>query len=275
MTAITVDQERPAPLHTSVTRAFRGEMTKTRSVRSTYWTLFVAVVVGIGVSVLTTWSVVAAWNDAKPAERAEFEAVPTSMGGLLITVITIMVFGVLVITSEYAGGQIRISLSAVPSRSMLLSAKACVVGVVALAAGAVMAFLSFAIGQAFFATKDIGVSITDPGVFWGLSRVALAIGLLSLFAMAIGALVRHTAGAITLAIGGILLPAKVLGFAPESVQDKIIPLLPDGALGAMMPPAAEDPATWMESPMGGTMILVAWVAALFAGALFLANRRDA
>ncbi|KAB2349482.1 hypothetical protein [Actinomadura rudentiformis] len=275
MTATTFDQGRLGYLHTSLSRALRGELTKTRSVRSTYWTLFVAVLAGIGVSALTAWGTVAIWNDLKPEERADFEAVPASTGGLLITLITMMVFGVLVVTSEYASGQIRISLSAVPGRSMLLSAKACVVGAVALGAGALMVFLSFAIGQALFATKDIGVSITDPGVFWGLARVALAVGLVSLLAMAVGALVRHTAGAITLAIGGLLLPQMVLGFAPDSVEEKILPFLPGGALGAMQPPAAKDPATWMDSPMGGMAILVAWVVALFAAALFLANRRDA
>jgi ABC-2 type transport system permease protein len=58
------------------------------------------------------------------------------------------VLGVLVITSEYGTGMIRVSLAAVPRRSRFLAAKAVVFTAVILTAGPVMALTAFLLGQA-------------------------------------------------------------------------------------------------------------------------------
>ena len=58
------------------------------------------------------------------------------------------VLGALVITSEYATGSIRTTLSITSKRTTVLAAKLLVIGVVVLVVAEVTAFASFFVGQA-------------------------------------------------------------------------------------------------------------------------------
>jgi ABC-2 type transport system permease protein len=125
--------------------AVRSEITKIRSVRSTYWTLLIVVLVTIGLGALASGG---AASHARDIDRASFDAVQHSLGGLYVAQLVIAVLGALTITSEYSTGMIRTSLSVQPRRGTVFAAKALVFAVVSLITGLVACFASFFIGQA-------------------------------------------------------------------------------------------------------------------------------
>src|SRR6266536_599453 len=121
--------------------ALRSELTKIRSVRSTYWTLLALVVACVGIGALFSWgeaqhvaSLAGTRDGAAVAARAHEQAVATSLFGLLIGQLVIVVLGALTITSEYSTGMIAASLTTMPRRGTVFAAKAIVFGAAARAA---------------------------------------------------------------------------------------------------------------------------------------------
>lgn len=90
----------------------RAELTKFRSLRSSYWSIAATAVVTIGLAILITQSEVGSYKGQSPAEQAAFDGTSVSLAGLLLGQLAIGVLGVLAITSEYSTGLIRISLAA-------------------------------------------------------------------------------------------------------------------------------------------------------------------
>ncbi|MFI6322160.1 ABC transporter permease [Nonomuraea sp. NPDC050556] len=255
-----------------------AEWTKTRSVRSTYWTVITAVVVTIGLSAMLVGLVVAAAGAASATERtmmlSQVEAVSFSTSGLTFGSIAVVVFGVLMITSEYGTGQIRSTIAAVPNRSLLIAAKAGSVGLVSLAVGVVGSFASFFVGQALLAGEGLQTTIGAPGVFWAVARGALMVALLGLLALAVGALLRSSAGAITIMIALLFVPAILAAFVPAWVRDHVIAYLPTSAASVMVYPADAAPTTEVLSPTQATLVLAGWVVALLVAAAVVTERRD-
>ena len=127
--------------------ALAAELIKLRSLRSTWVTLALAAAVSLGLSVLDTRTAAAGWATWTAHERAAFEPVQASFGGLAWAQFAFAVIGVLSVTSEYGAGTICSSLLAVPNRRRLLAAKTAVVAGLAFVVGETLAFSSFALGQ--------------------------------------------------------------------------------------------------------------------------------
>ncbi|MDP1793452.1 MAG: hypothetical protein Q8K63_04870, partial [Acidimicrobiales bacterium] len=75
----------------------RSEWTKLRSVRSTYWTLFTAAVLTVGLSAIVCAVFVAQYDKLKASDLAGFNAASTSLTGGILAQFAIAVLGVLVI----------------------------------------------------------------------------------------------------------------------------------------------------------------------------------
>ena len=106
----------------------RSEFCKLGSVRSTFWSLLVAVVSNVALAALGAIFLPGALS---APEKATVDVTRLSLAGLHLSQIAFGVLGVLVITSEYGTGMIRATLSAVPQRRLLLAAKAIVFAVTA------------------------------------------------------------------------------------------------------------------------------------------------
>ena len=188
--------------------AVRSEFTKLRSVRSTYWSLLVMIIVCVGMGVLFSAGqasqVTGAANAAERAaalSSARSGAVTNSLIGLLIGQLVIAVLGALTITSEYSTGMIRTSLTAMPRRGTVYAAKALVFGAVALVAGLVTSFASFLAGQAMLGGVHASASLSQPGVLRAVIGGGLFLAVCGLLSYGIGGVLRHTAGAIGASIG--------------------------------------------------------------------------
>src|SRR4029079_19704769 len=86
--------------------------------------LLTAVGLSIGFDALVSASQINSWDTLDPAVKASFDPTASSLSGLFLAQIAVAVLGVLLITSEYATGQIRATLAATPQRLTVLAAKA-------------------------------------------------------------------------------------------------------------------------------------------------------
>jgi ABC-2 type transport system permease protein len=208
------------------------EWTKFRSVRSTYWTLAVAVVTPIAFSVLVAVTLAAA-----PAHGAPPDPLLPGLLSLEYAAIAVAVLGVLAFSSEFGTGLIRTTFAAAPRRRAVLAAKAAVTGTVTLIAGEAVAFVSFFAVQAVLSGHHFGVSLSRPGVPGAVLAEGLLLCVCALLGVALGAIIRHTAGGIAATLGLILVPG------PASAAGSVRPrrLAPGPAGLARRRPAGRRP----------------------------------
>ena len=126
----------------------RSEWTKLRSVRSTFWALTVAVVLGIGLGAAISAAAAHGYAKSSASDKLSWDPTGISTSGLAIGSLAIVVLGVLYISSEYSSGMIRTSLIAVPKRGRILAAKSLVYAVLTFVVGEVLSFAAFFLGQA-------------------------------------------------------------------------------------------------------------------------------
>jgi ABC-2 type transport system permease protein len=259
--------------------ALRSEFTKIRSVRSTYWTLLALVLVCIGIGALFSLgeashvqSLAGTRVGSQVAANARSHAVALSLFGLLVGQLVIVVLGALTITSEYSTGMIRTSLTTMPRRGTVFAAKAIVFGAVALATGLVTSFGSFFAGQAILATQNVGASIGQPGVLRAVIGGGLFLTVCGLLSLGLGAVLRHTAGAITASIGLLFVLFVLSGFLPSNWAAHVDKWIPFNAGGAIW---EQFSGQNMFRPWTGFAVFCGYAAVALIGGLVLFRQRDA
>jgi ABC-2 type transport system permease protein len=248
------------------------EWIKLRSVRSTYWSLLALVGGIVAIGLLISFTTVSRWGSLSVAEQAAFHPTFRSLTGIFLGQMAIGVLGVLVITAEYSTGMIRSTFGAVPQRISVLAAKAMTFTGVALVAGTAACLAAFLSGQAIFAGKGIGVSLWAPGQLGAVLGGGVFLALLGLFALGIGAIVRHTSGAIAAFVGIILVAPALVGALPSPWSGNIAKFLPAN-LGESLISVHTSAGSF--SPGAALIVLLGWVAASLGTAAFLIRRRDA
>ncbi len=259
--------------------ALRSEFTKIRSVRSTYWTLLALALVCIGIGALFSLgeashvqSLAGTPAHAGAVANARADAVATSLFGLLVGQLVIVVLGALTITSEYSTGMISASLTTMPRRGTVFAAKAIVFGTVALAVGLITSFGSFFAGQAILSTQHVGASIGQPGVLRAVIGGGLFLTVCGLLSFGLGAILRHTAGAITASIGLLFVLFILSGFLPQNWAVHIDKWIPFNAGGAIWEQVS---GSEMFHPWTGFAVFCGYAAIAIIGGLILFRRRDA
>jgi hypothetical protein len=277
-------QEAPSPAlparqgatTTPWTGLLAAEWTKIRSVRSTVWSLVAFVVVAIGFSTLFAVVLHHNWSQSGPhPELARVQQDPTGVifgAGFELGQLALSVLGVIVITSEYSSGAIRSSLLAVPRRLEMLGAKAVVFTVLVLVVSAITVFAVFFIATSIL-SADVSITLGQPGVLRATIGGILYLALVGLFAMAIGGLIRHTAGAISTVIGMILVVPILVGLIPGTIAAHVQAYLPTQA-GSLIGQTTQQSGDLL-SPWQGFGVFCLWVAVLLAASGWLLVRRDA
>src|ERR1022692_249908 len=237
----------------------RMEWAKVRTLRSTAWILLILAAGMIGLAILVLSQYPSDWAHMSAAQRASFDPTEEGFAGVALGQLTMGVLGVLVITSEYSSGMIRATLSAVPRRGMLLTAKAAVLGALVLPAAEILAFAAFLAGQAVLTAPAPHASLGQPGV---LRAVLMS-----------GAIVRHTAGAIG-AIAGVVfaLPLVILAL-PDSVRHGVMKFLPEVIAENSL--AAVKPVAYSLAPWAGLGMLCLYAVVALGVGGWLMVRRDA
>lgn len=194
----------------------------------------------------------------------------------------IMVLGALAVTTEYRFGTIRTTFQAVPNRTAALLAKATVVAVLALLIGELTAFTSWGVSLLLAPEADLAldsaadvINVAGVGIIYALSAV---------IAVAVGTLVRHSAGAISLLLIYVFAAEGLIMVIPE-IGDDIYKWLPfnvahkfltgDGESSGGDSLAAETLSTSPLSPGWALAYFAAFAVALLFAAITVANKRDA
>jgi hypothetical protein len=247
-----------------------SEWTKFRSVRSTFWVLLVAVVTPVAVSAVVAFAF-AHTPKAGAGSKPPSDPLLPEVISLEYAVIAVAVLGVLAFTSEYSSGLIRVTFAAAPRRRAVLAAKAAVLAAVTLTVGEAVAFASFGLDQAVLAGHHQGVSLGHPGVPGAVLCAGLLLCVCTLLGLALGAIVRHTAGGIAATIAVIVVPA-ILALLPSPWNGRIGRFTLLEAAGQV---TALHPAADLFSPAWSLLVLLAWPGIALAAAAVLITRRDA
>ena len=264
-------------------RVIASEWIKLRSLRSTLYTLAAAFVVMVGFGMLAAAAVtgeIRRGDGGGPGSgggpRGDFamDATSISLAGLTLAQMIIGVLGVLIVSGEYSTGMIRSSLTAVPRRLPVLWAKAVVVSAVALGAMLVAVFVAFFASQAILAGKDMDVAIGSDGVLRALIGAAVYLTGVGVLGVALGALLRHTAGAITTLFAALLVVPGLIGLVlPDSWTENVTPYLPSNAGQAFT--SAVDTGQGLLGPGAGLATFLTYLVVLLAAAAVMLRRRDA
>jgi len=183
-------------------QAARMEWIKLRSLRSTWWTLAVTVAgtVGIGVAVgLNT-------------RDASGDLTNNALAGVVPGLLLAGALGVLTMTGEYTSGTIRVTLAAMPRRHLVLAAKAAVFGAVTLAVGEAASFIAFFAGAVTLRHGIAAPALGQPGVLRAVVLSGAGFCLIGLLGLGLGAIIRHSAAAVAVLVGGVYVVAQVIGF---------------------------------------------------------------
>jgi ABC-2 type transport system permease protein len=220
---LTRSEARTAPGY-SFRSVAQMEWLKLRSVRSTAWiaAVFAVGMVGLAILVMSHQH----WATMNAADRTTFDPTEMSFAGLAIGQLAFGVLGALVITSEFSSGMIRATLAAVPRRPQLLAAKAAVLGVVTLAVGELFAFGAFVIGQAVLRSPAPHATLGQPGVLRAVLMAGAYPALIALIAVGLGAVIRHTAGAISAVVGILFVLPLILVPLGISIQNSVGQFMP-------------------------------------------------
>ena len=279
MTAVRALTEVPAEPTGGTRTGFRlltAEWTKIRSVQSTVWSLLAFVVVAIGFSSLIASVIAHDWNaPGNHPNHARLLADPTAVifgAGLGLGQLAICVLGVIVISSEYTSGAIRASLLAVPHRIPLLAAKGVVWAVLDLVVSAITVFVTFFLTTAIL-RSHISITLGQPGVTRAIIGAILYLTVLGLFAMSIGGLIRHTAGAIAIVIATVIVVPPLVSLIPGTIANHIHGYLPTVA-GELVAQTSQQSGDVL-SGWQGFGVFCLWTAVLLAVCGWLLVRRDA
>jgi ABC-2 type transport system permease protein len=279
----------------------RSEFTKLRSVRSTYWTIASLFIVSLGIAAIAGFAIANNIHN-NPVNKAGMDATQASLIGFFeLGQLIIAVLGALAITSEYSTGMIRTSLTVMPRRGTVYAAKLIVFTTVTLIISVITSFLTFFVGMAAMSGSGVtaslfhsvtipangvqngppnnvtfsGTDVISPGtVVTAIIGTALLVTVVALIAFGLGAIIRHTAGAITSAIGLLFVVPIIVQVLPNTWRWDVMRFFPDAA-GRVLPVTIgqQNPHLWSAWPQFGVTLIYA--AVLLGAGAYLFRKRDA
>ncbi|MCQ1951879.1 ABC transporter permease [Arthrobacter sp. zg-Y238] len=269
----------------SFLRVLKSEWIKITTVPSTVILLAITVVVMVGLAALAAWGTAQIVNEfgggagspeaaqaGPPAADSLVPEIPAS--GLFFGQLLIASLAVVLIASEWGTGMIRSTFSAVPKRIPALLAKNLLIALISFVVGAGAAFISFLVAQPILGSADLTLSLDDDGVLASILNTGTCLALIAVFAMAIGTLLRNTAGGVVTAIGIIFVLPLVVAIL-ENLADWIpdaARFLPSNAGTQLVTagPIADGALTQLQ----GGLVLAAWAAVLLIASLVVTKKRD-
>lgn len=250
-----------------MSHALVSEWIKLRSLRSTWYTLACLFAVGLGITALAANGA----GDAYAEDPAAWDPTAHSLRSFIVAQLIVGVLGVLVVTSEFATGLMRTTLTAQPRRHRVLAAKVAVAVAVAVLAGEVLMFAAFLLGQPLIGRQGApNAALGDPGVLSAVVAGGLYLAVIALLAVALGALMRATAGALTTLVGVVFLVPALAGLFPSWMtwMLEFWPTLGGSAALATLP-NPDYPHPWL-----GLAGMFAGVVAVLVAAFVVVRRRD-
>jgi ABC-2 type transport system permease protein len=247
-----------------VRNAVRSEWIKLRTARSNLVLLLLAAAVPVAFTILITATVRS--SDVEERDRFSLLLAGSTVGYLLIGVL-----GVLIIGQEFRHTTIRVTFTAEPRRGRVMAAKAFVVTVTGVVAGVIATVFSYAIGNAIMTSR--GQDVTLPGSTQARAIVGSVVlyALYSLVGLGVGAIIRATAGAITLVVVWPLIVESII----KGVLPKIGKWLPFNAGSQLTNTDPTINSREALTPRAGGLVFLIFALVLLAVGTALVSRRDA
>ncbi|QTE31069.1 ABC transporter permease subunit [Pengzhenrongella sicca] len=270
-----------------------SEWIKLRSIRSTWWLYGTMLAFTVGVGAQLASSLGFGNADVEPTREAvQALGVNASTVSTDFTALIVSVLAVLFMAGEYGSGMIGTTLTSVPKRVPALLGKALVFAVATFVMSTVAVAITIPLSVAMLSGRGIDIDLGDPLYWRAQLGVVLYLVLAGLIALAIGAILRSTAGGIAGALGlSFAVPIAVSLFIRSSSEvwvQNVQALLPTelgrilfshpGQWAFIAPgtsPVQPPAGVWVLQPWQAGLLLVAWVVALLAVAAMLLKRRDA
>jgi ABC-type transport system involved in multi-copper enzyme maturation permease subunit len=255
-------------------RVLRSEWAKLWSLRSTWITLTLGLLFLVAFGTIASLRYKSMAGSGQPMDQDFADATTHSLSlfGIPFALIALAVLGVLTISGEYSSGMIRSTLAAVPRRLPVLWSKAAIYGVIAFAIGTAGVVIAFLIGSAVLSGTPIAMSISDSGVARSLLGVGIYLGLVGVIGVALGTLLRSTAGGISAVVGIFMLLPGLMSLLPKAWRTDITPYLPSNAGESIF---ALHQTTGTLSVGAGLLVLLGWTALALGGAAYRLKRSDA
>ena len=274
MTAVTELRTMGPRLRLTYPHLVRSEWIKLRTLRSTAWIGAVTFGVMVGLAALLSWGI-------KGIADTSEQPIPSATiltAGVTLAQLALGVLGVLTVTGEYAYGTIRSTLSAAPRRTGVLGAKAFVVGAAALALAVVSTVLAFLASQPILSSEGTAIDLADGEQVRAILGGALYLTLVALFSVGIGAIVRHTAGAVCVVVGvffavpvlfqivqailGLDWLARIYEYLPSVAGQQVMTVGGSGGFGSSL------------DPWAGLAVLAGFTALSLTAGFLAFSRRD-
>jgi ABC-2 type transport system permease protein len=249
--------------------ASNAEFTKLRSIRSTLVALSLFFPISIGIGLLEGWSVRGAIASHSPMLRPDFSSAQAGFDGVLYGQLALIVFSVLLVTSEYGSRMIGLSLLAVPRRGLFYAAKMIVTGLAAAVVsvpGIVLAYLATQL-----ALGPYGASVFTSGVPRAMLGAVGYLTLMSVFAAAIAVMARNPIVPLATLLPLVLAGSQILSVIGATAA--AARFLPDQAGMRML--AVSVGSSDKLSPGAGLAVLLGWTAGALVAGYVLLHRRDA
>ncbi|RCW47132.1 ABC-2 type transport system permease protein [Halopolyspora algeriensis] len=238
------------------------ERIKLFSTRSPWWSMFLALGLTIGFAAMMALQ-----------SGPEFPlTLSMTQVGRQFGILVVLVMGVLTVTTEYRFGTIKATFQAVPNRTAALLAKTALIAVLALLIGETAAFGSWGVAQVVAPEADLAITTSEQ---W---RMLVGLGPIfagsAVLALAVGVLIRQTAGAVTLVIAWSMLVEGLVGMIPTIGED-IQNWMPFMMANHFLTGSAGDSSDMPLGPWGALAYFVAIAVGMLIIALITAHRRDA
>jgi len=247
-----------------MTDAIQSEWIKLRTARSNLVLIILAAAVPVALTLLLTLTIPVADID-------ESDLFGLLLAGVHIGYVLLGVLGVLVIGQEYRHTTIRVTFTADPKRTRVMLAKAIVVATTGLFIGAGTTLLSYVLGNAVLTSRGLDLKLEGGTQTRALAGSVLLFAVYGLVGLGLGAIIRATAGAITLlVVWPIIVEPIIGGFFP-----KVGRWLPFSAGEQLISTSTSVDVTDTLSPRAGGMLFSLFAVALLVIGTVLVVRRDA
>jgi ABC-type transport system involved in multi-copper enzyme maturation permease subunit len=251
-----------------------SDWTKIRTIRSTMWTLSLTFVLGVGLSYLIGVSFRSRFPDMPRHQQETFDPLFATFYSITLAQLALVIFGVLVVSSEYSSGTIRASLLAVPRRGLFYGCKMLAAILPAIAVSLVTVLVTFATAQV--ALGRYRTSWGTNGVPRTIVGAVVYLTLICLFAMGVAMMLRSSTRSLAILLPLFFLGSQGLGNVPK--LKTVTQYLPDQAGSVIMhivgppenPVIARDYGAWT-----GIGIMALWTAAALTGGYLVLRHRDA
>ena len=245
------------------------ERIKLASTRSPYWCLGAILAASLIFALL--FSLISRGENAEPF----FVLQGVGLGQSVF-----MILAALAVTTEYRFNTIKETFLAAPRRLTVLLAKTGLLAALGAVVGFVCAMAAFFLAKLL--AEDPPASLVLQGDVWRQTAgYAALFAVAAVIAVAVGVLIRQSAGAISIVLVWTLVLEQLISIIPK-VGGKIAKWLPFRAGGEFVQPGRSDvlsqngpPSSIELGPVGGLLVFLAWAVVLWVLAAIVLQRRDA